>query len=56
MHPEIFIEICGHWTMRLSLTSSGGRSKWPVNVIPVTFPIFGGKKLYQFLVMGENFL
>ena len=56
MRPEIFIEICGHWMMRLSLTRSGGMSRRPAGVLPATFTIFVGNKSHQFLIMNEDLL
>ena len=52
----IFIKICGHFMMRLSSTMSGGSSLGSVGVIPVTFSVFGGKKLHQFLILSDNLL
>ena len=42
--------------MRLSSTMSGGSSLVYVGVIPVTFSVFGGKKLHQFLILSDNLL
>ena len=45
-----------HWTMRLSLTRSGGRSRGSVGVLTSKFSIFGGNNLHQFLILSENLL
>ena len=55
MCPVIFIEIWGHWMTTLSLMRSGGRSRRHLDVLPADFPLFGGKKSHQFLILSENF-
>ena len=56
MCPETFIKICRDWVMRLSLTRYSGRSREPVGVLPVTFPIVGGNKSHQFFILIDNLL
>ena len=44
MCPEIFVKICRHWVMRLSLWRSGGSIRGPVGVLTSTFPTVGRNK------------
>ena len=56
MCTEIFIEICGNWITRLSLTSYDGKSRRPVGVLPATLSIFLGNKSHQFLIISNKLL
>ena len=56
MFPAIFVKICGHWVMILSLARSVGRSRGYVDIVSDAFHTFIGKESHQLLVVSKNLL